>query len=70
MPELPDVEGFRQALISCSRRRRVTAIEVRDAGVLRGVTEKRLRRELEGRRLRKASWEGVASRQMVVRANG
>lgn len=54
MPELPDVEGFRQVLLTCSRRRSVTDIDVRDAGVLRGVTEKRLRRELKGRRLGKA----------------
>ncbi|MEV5473884.1 DNA-formamidopyrimidine glycosylase family protein [Streptomyces sp. NPDC052207] len=54
MPELPDVEAFRQVLMNCGRRRRVTDIEVRDAGVLRGVTEKRLRRELTGRRLGKA----------------
>ncbi|WP_407289147.1 Fpg/Nei family DNA glycosylase [Streptomyces sp. BP-8] len=53
MPELPDVEGFRRVLITCGRRR-VTGIEVRDAGVLRGVTEKRLRKECGGRRLGKA----------------
>ncbi len=39
MPELPDVEGFRRVLTSCGRRI-VTDIEVRDAGVLRGVTGK------------------------------
>jgi formamidopyrimidine-DNA glycosylase len=54
MPELPDVEGFREVLMTCGRRRCVTDIEVRDAGVLRGVTEKRLRRELKDRRLGKA----------------
>ncbi|MGP4008521.1 Fpg/Nei family DNA glycosylase [Streptomyces sp. 4N124] len=54
MPELPDVEGFRQVLLDCGSRRSVTDIEVRDAGVLRGVTEKRLRKELKGKRLGKA----------------
>ncbi|GAA3829835.1 Fpg/Nei family DNA glycosylase [Streptomyces chiangmaiensis] len=54
MPELPDVEAFRQVLMTCGRHRRVTDIEVRDAGVLRGVTETRLRRELKGRHLGKA----------------
>ncbi|WP_200308479.1 Fpg/Nei family DNA glycosylase [Streptomyces adelaidensis] len=54
MPELPDVEGFRQALLTCGRRRSVTDIDVRDTGVLRGVTEKRLRRELTGKLLGKA----------------
>lgn len=51
MPELPDVEGFRELLHSCGQGRRVEKVDVRDAGVLRGVTVKRLRTELEGRRL-------------------
>jgi formamidopyrimidine-DNA glycosylase len=51
MPELPDVEGFRAVLDSCGRGRRVRRLDVRDTGVLRGVTAKRLRREVEGRRL-------------------
>ncbi|MBT2368974.1 Fpg/Nei family DNA glycosylase [Streptomyces sp. ISL-10] len=51
MPELPDVEGFREVLRSCGTGRRITAVDVRDAGVLRGVTVRRLRRELVGRRL-------------------
>ncbi|MFF4760248.1 Fpg/Nei family DNA glycosylase [Streptomyces sp. NPDC001292] len=54
MPELPDVEGFREVLMTCGRRRRVTDVEVRDAGVLRGVSAQRLRRELKGRRLGEA----------------
>ncbi|MFE0516321.1 Fpg/Nei family DNA glycosylase [Streptomyces sp. NPDC058964] len=54
MPELPDVEGFRQALMSCGRRRCVTDIDVRDTGVLRGVTTQRLRGQLKGKRLGKA----------------
>ncbi|MGW0994300.1 Fpg/Nei family DNA glycosylase [Streptomyces sp. NPDC002520] len=51
MPELPDVEGFRDVLNRCGRGRRVRRVDVRDTGVLRGVTAKRLRREVEGRRL-------------------
>ncbi|WP_443081053.1 DNA-formamidopyrimidine glycosylase family protein [Streptomyces sp. PmtA] len=50
MPELPDVEGFREVLSSCGRGRRVTRVEVRDPGVLRGVTVRRLRTEVEGER--------------------
>ncbi|MFD8379276.1 Fpg/Nei family DNA glycosylase [Streptomyces sp. NPDC059679] len=50
MPELPDVEGFRRVLASCAEGRRVEGVEVGDAGVLRGVTSQRLRRELTGRR--------------------
>ncbi|WP_329454517.1 Fpg/Nei family DNA glycosylase [Streptomyces sp. NBC_01497] len=51
MPELPDVEGFRTVLRECGSRRRVSEVRVLDAGVLRGVGEERLRRELEDRRL-------------------
>ncbi|MDQ0994348.1 Fpg/Nei family DNA glycosylase [Streptomyces sp. V3I7] len=51
MPELPDVEGYRDVLDSCGRGRCVRRVDVRDAGVLRGVTARRLRREVEGRRL-------------------
>ncbi|WP_240134540.1 DNA-formamidopyrimidine glycosylase family protein [Streptomyces sp. MUM 178J] len=50
MPELPDVEGFRGVMQRCAGGRRVDGVEVRDAGVLRGVTARRLRRELQGRR--------------------
>ncbi|MFH9006150.1 Fpg/Nei family DNA glycosylase [Streptomyces afghaniensis] len=50
MPELPDVEGFRQVLESCAKGRVVRRIEVRDAGVLHGVGVRRLRDALEGRR--------------------
>ncbi|MGW3493638.1 Fpg/Nei family DNA glycosylase [Streptomyces sp. NPDC001020] len=53
MPELPDVEAFRQVLMTCGCRRCVVDVDVLDAGVLRGVTEKRLRGELRGRRLGK-----------------
>ncbi|MFJ8749169.1 Fpg/Nei family DNA glycosylase [Streptomyces sp. NPDC102441] len=48
MPELPDVEGFRRQLASCGGRRRVTDVDVLDSGVLEGVSEQRLRRELTG----------------------
>lgn len=51
MPELPDVESFRDVLNTCGRGRRVRRVEVRDTGVLRDVSAKRLRREVEGQRL-------------------
>ncbi|MDT7842067.1 Fpg/Nei family DNA glycosylase [Streptomyces justiciae] len=51
MPELPDVEGFRRVLTQCGKGRTVEDVEVRDAGVLRGVTGKKLRQELKGKRL-------------------
>ncbi|WP_369363186.1 Fpg/Nei family DNA glycosylase [Streptomyces sp. CG4] len=51
MPELPDVEGFRRVLDGCGPGRCVRRVDVRDTGVLRGVGVRRLRREVEGRRL-------------------
>ncbi|MET9762759.1 DNA-formamidopyrimidine glycosylase family protein [Streptomyces sp. NPDC006372] len=50
MPELPDVEGFRQVLASCATGRVVRRVDVRDAGVLHDVTARGLRNALEGRR--------------------
>ncbi|MER5184883.1 DNA-formamidopyrimidine glycosylase family protein [Streptomyces sp. NPDC002896] len=50
MPELPDVEAFREVLASCAQGSRIERVEVRDAGVLHGVSARKLRRELEGRR--------------------
>jgi formamidopyrimidine-DNA glycosylase len=38
MPELPDVEGFRRVLADHAVGRQIERVEVRDAGVLRGVT--------------------------------
>ncbi|MBT2459101.1 Fpg/Nei family DNA glycosylase [Streptomyces sp. ISL-86] len=50
MPELPDVEGFRKVLESCAKGRVIQRVEVRDEGVLHGVSARRLRDALEGRR--------------------
>lgn len=50
MPELPDVEGFRRALDTCARGRRVERVTVRDDGVLHGVSAARLRSAVVGRR--------------------
>ncbi|MFG2606626.1 Fpg/Nei family DNA glycosylase [Streptomyces sp. NPDC048514] len=50
MPELPDVEGFRRVLESCARGRTVRRVDVRDAGVLHGISARRLAGALEGRR--------------------
>ncbi|MFD7917822.1 Fpg/Nei family DNA glycosylase [Streptomyces sp. NPDC059740] len=51
MPELPDVEAFREVLADCAQGRLVRRVDVRDSGVLNGVDAPRLRRELAGRRL-------------------
>jgi formamidopyrimidine-DNA glycosylase len=50
MPELPDVEAFRRELASALPDQRVRAVEVRDAGVLRNITVRRLERDLNGHR--------------------
>jgi formamidopyrimidine-DNA glycosylase len=49
MPELPDVEGFRQILLDGAVGGRVSRVEVLDAGVLRGVEAGTFRREVAGR---------------------
>ena len=60
MPELPDIEGFRQVLESCAKRRVIRRVEVRDPGVLHGVDARRLRDALERRRFgapeRRGKW--------------
>jgi formamidopyrimidine-DNA glycosylase len=50
MPELPDVEGFRRELAKTLPGRRVQAVDVRDAGVLRNTSPRALAGNLEGRR--------------------
>ncbi|GEC08533.1 formamidopyrimidine-DNA glycosylase [Streptomyces spinoverrucosus] len=50
MPELPDVEGFRRVFESCAQGRVIRRVDVRDTGVLHGVSARRLREALEGRR--------------------
>jgi len=60
MPELPDVEGFRKVLESCAKGRVIRRVQVRDSGVLHGVSVRRLRDALEGRRFtgpeRRGKW--------------
>ncbi|NUP42751.1 MAG: Fpg/Nei family DNA glycosylase [Streptomyces sp.] len=58
MPELPDVEGFRQVFVSCAKGRVIRHVDVRDAGVLHGVSARRLREALEGRRFTGAERHG------------
>ena len=60
MPELPDVEGFRKVFESCATGRTVRRVEVRDAGVLHGVSARGLADALDGRRFaepeRRGKW--------------
>lgn len=67
MPELPDVEGFREVLASCAQGERITRVDVRDAGVLHGVTAGRLGRELEGRRFAAPERHG---KWLIARTDG
>lgn len=50
MPELPDVEGFRDVLARHATGRPVRRVEVTDPGVLRGVSARRLDEALRGHR--------------------
>ncbi|MGW1609354.1 DNA-formamidopyrimidine glycosylase family protein [Streptomyces sp. NPDC002285] len=54
MPELPDVEGFRNVLQSCAKGRTIRRVDVRDPGVLHGVSTRRLRDSPAGRRVTRA----------------
>ncbi|AXK32753.1 Fpg/Nei family DNA glycosylase [Streptomyces armeniacus] len=67
MPELPDVEAYRRVLASCARGRRIERVEVYDAGVLRDVSGRRLRRELKGRRFREPERHG---KWLLARTDG
>lgn len=67
MPELPDVEGYRRTLSACGRGRRIKEVDVRDSGVLHGVSAARLRRELEGRTLAAPERHG---KWLVARTGG
>ncbi len=67
MPELPDVEAFREVLASCARNQRIEHVEVYDAGVLHGVTAARLRRDLEGRRFKEPQRHG---KWLLARTDG
>lgn len=67
MPELPDVEGFRKVLASCARGRRIERVDVRDQGVLREVTARRLRDALRGRRFAEPGRHG---KWLLARTDG
>jgi formamidopyrimidine-DNA glycosylase len=52
MPELPDVEGFRRVLADHANGERIERVRVRDAGVVRDTTPRRLDRAVRGHRFR------------------
>lgn len=51
MPELPDVQVYRQYLASNALHQRIRAVRVSAAGILAGISGKTLRAKLEGREL-------------------
>jgi formamidopyrimidine-DNA glycosylase len=67
MPELPDVEGFRKVLESCAKGRVIRRVDVRDTGVLHGVSGRRLRDALEGRRF---TWAERHGKWLLARTGG
>ncbi|MFF3749124.1 Fpg/Nei family DNA glycosylase [Streptomyces sp. NPDC002018] len=67
MPELPDVEAFREVLASCARDRRIVRVDVYDTGVLHGVGTRRLRQELEGHRFTEPERHG---KWLLARTDG
>jgi len=58
MPELPEVETFRQYLDATSLHKTITQVEVRSTQILRAVTEKELQEKLVGHRLQSTRRHG------------
>ncbi|UGY94605.1 Fpg/Nei family DNA glycosylase [Streptomyces gobiensis] len=67
MPELPDVEGFREVLASCAQGERIKRVQVNDTGVLHGVSARRLKRDVEGRRFTEPERHG---KWLLARTDG
>jgi formamidopyrimidine-DNA glycosylase len=66
MPELPDVETFKRYLDATSLRQCITAVDVRNAYVLKDVSARELARELKGRRFKSSCRHG---KHLFVRAD-
>ncbi len=58
MPELPDVEIFKQYLTSTALHQKIDDIDIRDAALLKGVSPARLKSTLTGTRFAAASRHG------------
>jgi formamidopyrimidine-DNA glycosylase len=67
MPELPEVETFKGYLDATSLRQRITAVDVRSAYVLKGVSARELARRLKGRRFESSCRHG---KHLFIRADG
>ena len=66
MPELPEVETFKEYLNSTSLHQRITNVAVRDAYVLKRVSPRELARRLKGRRFENSHRHG---KHLFVRAS-
>ena len=67
MPELPDVEGFKRTLAEHATGRRIERVEVRDPGVLRGVSARQLSSRLRGCRFAEPRRQG---KWVIARTDG
>jgi formamidopyrimidine-DNA glycosylase len=65
MPELPEVETFKQYLDSTSLRQRITNVDVRDSYILKRVSARQLARRLKERRFKNSLRHG---KHLFVRA--
>src|SRR5438094_2693186 len=66
MPELPDVETFKQYFDATSLHQRIDNVEVRDAYILKGISTRELARELKERRFKSTRRHG---KHLFVRAD-
>jgi formamidopyrimidine-DNA glycosylase len=67
MPELPDVETFKQYFDATSLHQRIDNVDVRDAYILKGVSARELARGLKGRSFESSRRHG---KHLFVRADG
>jgi formamidopyrimidine-DNA glycosylase len=67
MPELPDVEGYREVIGRHAVGHRIERVDVADAGVLRGVTARRLGDRLRGHRFGEPQRHG---KWLIARTDG
>jgi formamidopyrimidine-DNA glycosylase len=66
MPELPDVETFKQYFDATSLHQRIDNVDVRDAYILKGVSARELARRLKGRSFESSRRHG---KHLFVRAD-
>lgn len=58
MPELPDVERFKQYVDATALHQKVESVEVRDAGVLKNISGRKLQSQLKGEPFESTSRHG------------